>query len=103
MLPKRNRLTKHEFSSVFDGGKRIHGETITIIYSPTQDISKIGVTVSKKVAPGAIRRNLLRRRLYSLAKVDTSFNIIIIAKKGIEQKSFTELVTEYQNLLKSIK
>lgn len=64
MFRKKQRLTTSEFDYFFKKGKRFHSPTIQIIYTPQADF-KAAVVVGKKVYKQAVKRNLLRRRLYS--------------------------------------
>lgn len=103
MISKAQRLSRSEFSTVFDRGKRIHSDAFSLIYSPTNGDPKASVVVSKKIAGNIISRNFLRRRLYEVLKTELVFDSILLAKKGVKDKSFRELVEEYKNLLQKIK
>ena len=103
MLRKEQRLSRNEFSTVFESGKRIHSDAFTLIYSPTVAQPKASVVVSKKIAGGVIVRNLLKRRLYNVIKTEFVHDTILLAKKGVKEKKFEELVVEYKNLLEKIK
>ena len=103
MLRKEQRLSRSEFSTVFENGKRIHSDAFTLIYSPTTALPKASVVVSKKIAGGVIVRNFLKRRLYNVIKTELIQDTILLAKKGIKEKKFEELVLEYKNLLEKTK
>jgi len=103
MLTKQQRLTREEFSTVFDRGKRINSDAFTLIYSPTTALPKASVVVSKKIAGGVIVRNLLKRRLYNVLKTELVQDSILLAKKGVREKKFSELVEEYKTLLQKVK
>lgn len=104
MLKKEQKLSRDEFSTLFHEGKRIHSDAFSCIYrKPTASLPKGGVVVAKKVIPGVIKRNLLKRRLYNVIQNNHQYDTILIAKKGIQEKSFEELTKEYNALLQKIK
>lgn len=63
MLPKRSRLTAQEVRDVMKAGRsaRVLGLSAKIMPAASP---KIAVVISKKVAPGAVERNRLRRLVY---------------------------------------
>ena len=83
MFRKTERLDRSSFDHYFKTGKRHHFPEATFI---TADIEskKVAVVVGKKVAKGAVRRNTLRRRVYSLLRSELDQNyqgvIIVILK-----------------------
>lgn len=104
MLRKEQKLSREEFSTLFHEGKRIHSDAFSFIYrTKTAPLPKAGVVISKKVIPGVIMRNLVKRRLYNVIKNNHQHDTILMAKKGIDRKSFTELQKEYEALLQKIK
>jgi ribonuclease P protein component len=64
MLRKAERLGRTEFAQFFKTGKRFHGDHVTIVFTPHPTLHG-SVVVSKKVAKSAVKRNLIRRRLYA--------------------------------------
>jgi ribonuclease P protein component len=64
MLAKAERLGRTDFAQFFKAGKRFHGDYVTIVYSPYPTLHA-SVVVSKKVAKSAVKRNLIRRRIYA--------------------------------------
>ncbi len=103
MLPKSKRLTRRDIESLGGrGGRKVHTEHFSLIAQPHAR-EKWGVVVSKKVARKAVARNLLRRRLYALAREVGSpypapHSLLIITKKGAAEGSFQELRTEFMQL-----
>lgn len=63
MLKKSQRLTRKEFDAVFKTGKRSHFPHLTVVYESSEEFHT-SVVVGKKVAKSAVKRNLLRRRVY---------------------------------------
>jgi ribonuclease P protein component len=84
MLKKSNRLSRTEFSEYFKTGKRYHFDHVTVVYSPAQTFL-CAVVVSKKVSKGAVRRNTLKRRVYTrlakFQKEDAATGVFIILLK----------------------
>jgi ribonuclease P protein component len=64
MFSKNERLNRSEFNHFFAVGKRIYSPYFTIITAPAPT-QKVAVVVGKKVAKSAVRRNMLRRRVYA--------------------------------------
>lgn len=72
MLPKTRRLTKLEVPKVLRQGRGVTGSLVRLTFLPLPPTSqnKFAVVVSKKVAPQAVDRNLIRRRAYdAIARV----------------------------------
>ena len=66
MLPKSSRLTRGGIAEL-SKGKSASTALISMRFAPAQNI-KFSVSVSKKVAPTAVARNTMRRRVYSLLR-----------------------------------
>lgn len=64
MLAKFNRLSRDKFSQFFKTGRRYNSAFATLIVAPHSNFHG-AVVVSKKVSKKAVRRNLLRRRVYA--------------------------------------
>jgi ribonuclease P protein component len=100
MFSKKNRMTKSEFSLLWENGRRIHTRDITIVSLPS-DTLKVSVVVGKKVNKIAAERNAIRRRVYGIVKSMLPFpknrEVIIIIKKTFTTLSKSEqknLVTD---------
>jgi ribonuclease P protein component len=68
MFKKTERLTQSEFAEFFKVGKRHHFPGFTIITAPGSK-RKVSVVVGKKVLKSAVKRNLLRRRVYATLRL----------------------------------
>jgi len=100
MLKSENRLRKRkEFAYLYNNGTAKHTQHLTIVYLPTKHRAlKIGFSITKKVGKAHIR-NLLKRRLRSIVRdivchLPDDFNMVLIAKPGIESVSFADLRNE---------
>ncbi len=75
MLPKKNRLTRKEVGDLFKDGKSTGSPSLALKFktSTNKIPTKISVSVPKKIARTAVKRNLLRRQAYTvLQKIITS-------------------------------
>ncbi len=84
MFKKSNRLTKSEFSEYFKAGRRHNTTHLTFVTHPYPR-TKTAVVVGKKVAKSAVRRNVLKRRVYAALRkahsTETNFGVVIVVVK----------------------
>ncbi|MBE5757876.1 MAG: ribonuclease P protein component [Clostridiales bacterium] len=100
MLSKENRLLKRkEFNYLYKNGIAKHTAHLTMVYIPTKHRPiKIGFTVANKIGK-AVVRNLVKRRLRACVReivpnLPNNYNVVIIAKTGIESLTFDQLKNE---------
>jgi len=101
MLKKENRLSTAQFDSYFKKGKRFHFEHSTVIYHDYPTLL-CAVVVGKKVSKIAVRRNTIRRRIYSrftvcqkeLSLVGVFIIIIKPSFNVLSRKAADEFVTQ---------
>lgn len=105
MLSSINRLKKRkEFAYLYSNGKAKHTAFLTVVYLPTKfRATKIGFSISKKVGKAHLR-NLIKRRLRAITReivptLPDNFNIVFIAKKGIDTLTFDALKKEMYTLV----
>lgn len=104
MLAKVNRITSDaEFRVVFRKGRRFSTEHFVVVAaSGKSDVSRFGFVVSKKVAKTATKRNVVRRRMQTVAAdfVHTagSKDVVIRALPGSELLAWDELRAELRIL-----
>lgn len=106
MLKKPNRLTKRgSFSYVYKNGKRCYSKLLTLVFIQSKSL-KIGFSVNNKIGKANVR-NKLKRRLRAIVKdnADKLINVqaVFVAKPGLENLSFDELVKVIQKLLNDSK
>ena len=106
MLKDENRLKKRkEFAYLYGHGNAKHTSNLTAVFLPTKHRKlKIGFSISKKIGKAHLR-NLIKRRLRVIVREEVKnlpdeFNLVIIAKGGVENLSFDELQIQTIELLK---
>jgi len=108
MLKKQYRLTRKEFTAVWDTGRRHHSQYLTLVVTPSETF-KAAVVVGKKVSAAAVDRNRLRRQLYGVIESTIPIDhyqgaMLLIAKPLLSKISTRErreiVVTEIKKLLK---
>ncbi|HEU4677392.1 MAG TPA: ribonuclease P protein component [Candidatus Paceibacterota bacterium] len=67
MLPKKERLSREDFSRFFSSGKRRNSPALGLVYTPYPSLH-VSVVVPKKVARRAVDRNVMRRRIYDIVR-----------------------------------
>lgn len=83
-LPKSERLSGQKaVSALFEGGKSLTAGCLRCKYLPGSEVSRIVVTVPKRLFKRAVKRNLLKRRIreaYRLQKdlLQTPVDILFI-------------------------
>ncbi|MDD2935226.1 MAG: ribonuclease P protein component [Candidatus Pacebacteria bacterium] len=108
MLNKKNRLTKEEFDIVFKNGFSKSSEYFHIKILETKNSDKkFGVAVSKKIIKGAIKRHLLKRRVYSIIRnslenIPNGVFIIFFLKKEGSSINFKETEKDIKNIINNI-
>lgn len=106
MLSKKNRLTKEEFDIVFKNGISKNSEYFHIKILETKDSDKkFAFVASKKIIKGAIKRHLLKRRVYSIVRnflenIREGIFVIFFLKKEGSNISFEETEKDIQNIIK---
>lgn len=107
MLKKQHRLTRKEFTIVWDTGRRHHSQYLTLVLAPSETF-KAAVVVGKKVSASAVDRNRLRRQFYGVLESTIPIDhyqgtILLIAKPSLSKLSACErreiVATEIKTLL----
>jgi len=103
MLPRKNKISSELFKKVFKKTKRIsakeEGSSASLHFLKSKDEKKFSVVVPKKVTTSAVKRNLLKRSIYSLVekkflpKLGTGFFIIKIDSYGESKNSLLKVIS----------
>jgi ribonuclease P protein component len=102
---KHGRITKkRDYLTVYQRGIRSHSEHFTIVVCKNEmGISRLGITVSKKVG-SAVQRNRIRRLIREFfrlnrSRLSTPQDIVIIAKRNITTLVYQDVCTELESHL----
>jgi ribonuclease P protein component len=101
MLPKRRRLTRQLFPTNTRSSLVAHTEHFSLRTLPTTSGgARVSVVVSKKVAPRAVDRHTVKRRVYTVAHKETYAPgaYVFFAKAGAHTISFREVHDEILSL-----
>ena len=95
----------HDFNRIIKNNKSFkYKDYIIYIERDTNDFYKFGISVSKKIG-NAVVRNKLKRQIKNIIDkkcYENSFNCIIILRKGILTKSFSEMSEDLYSAFKTL-
>ena len=94
-----------EFQEVYKRGKSYANKYLVMyVLENGTDITRIGISVSKKVGNSIVRHRLARliRESYRLHadEVMTGFDIVVVARTGLKNKDYFETESALLHLLK---
>ena len=108
MLSKKNRLKKKkEFNFIYKKGEVFYSKFLSLYVTKTKlNFCKVGFSVSNKIGNSVVRHKVKRKlteiiRL-NIAKLPAN-NYIFVAKNGIENLSYKELLDNVFHVLKKAK
>ena len=108
MLKKKNRVGRRDIAKIFKIGRFINSENLTLkfILAKENTLPRVSFIVSKKVAKGAVERNLLRRHGY--VALEKFYKTLPQELEGVfifnkNQKIIKNLREEIKNILNKIK
>lgn len=118
MILKNNRISKKDFDLIMKKGRIFNSDLFSLkIFKNVENKGffgyKVSIVVSKKLAKTAVKRNKIRRRVYSvlnkeLLKKTKNFDnknlfLIFFAKNGSEKATFEDQKNDIIKLLKNSK
>ena len=105
-LTKGERIRRQsEFKALFQSGKRIHSEYLTVILrGNTSGVRRLGLVVGKRVGKKAVRRNRMKRLLREFFRLNkhrlpASQDILIVARKDFSFMKCRDLFGELEKAL----
>jgi ribonuclease P protein component len=106
VIGKANRFHGHRSVSNVRG-EVAHGRLMSIRFSKNKKSDyRLAVVVSKKIAPTAVMRNRIRRRIFELVRTEKRLagqpiDVIIYAKtSAIGEMAYEDLIKEVSSLTK---
>ena len=109
MLNKKKRVNKSLFGATLKKGSGYFSSNISLKTTKNSDSRpKFAVSVPKKELKSAVKRNLLKRRVFSILrifepKISIGCNNVFFLKKGALDLSYQQLQDEIVFLLKKAK
>lgn len=76
MLKKHSRLSRELFLATFKRSRRLSGVGFQLLYSPSPSL-RVGAVISKKIAPHAVTRNYIRRRVYGFFRAESAQRALV--------------------------
>lgn len=106
MLKQANRLNRNkDFNKVFKQGASAYGAVLGVKAVKNEaGKARVAILVSKKVSKRAVVRNLVKRRLMEIIRLNwlsklSGYDLVITCQPNIKDKSYQELETELNTAL----
>jgi len=102
MLPKKNRINKNTFKTIWDKGNVVFG-SFFIFHFLYDKKPKFSFVVSKKICETAVKRNFLRRKGYNILKslkIECGNGIFIYKKEALNVIKTDKIKEDIKYLLK---
>lgn len=99
-------MKKNKFKYVFENGVYFYSKyMIAYALKKDENINDLGIIVSKKVGNSVVRHRYTRliREVFRLNIDIKGYDFIIIAKKSILDKTFSDIKEDFERLIKVIK
>lgn len=105
MLPKTQRISTKRFGEIMTSGKNISvgGFYLKVLDGP---LPRFAVAVPKKVAKSAIRRHLLKRRVFNILRLNKNLfpagDYIIFANKEAVEMTPEQTLESIKNMAQKV-
>ncbi len=109
MIAKRYRIRRESISFILKKGGSFFSKLFIVRFIKTEhENNRFTTVVSKKISKRAVDRNKIRRRIYESIRLQEKlientqkFDIILIPKKEITEKTYQEIETDIKNIFTS--
>lgn len=109
MLPREKRITStRDYKRVYQKGSFFSARLANINLLPNRStLSRLGIVVTKKVAPKATDRNLVKRRFREVSRslydlLPAGYDIVVTIKPGASRVPFTEMERELKEVFAKV-
>ncbi len=108
-MPKNTLSKKKDLDQIFKTGLSFYCSVLGLKYLPnTLGFNRLGIVIGLKVSKKAVIRNKIKRQIREIVKNDfpkteISYDLVIIAIKGLETKNFLEIKESLLKLGKGLK
>ncbi len=110
MLPSKQRLSKNRIQYLFKKGRKLVSKAFLLKHLTTSEPqSRFCVIISAKTESSAVKRNLIRRRVYEALRLQNHLlenpqDVVIITNKKILDMTYQEIEADIKEIFtKSIK
>jgi len=107
MLRKQNRLRgKKFFEKIIKKGKRFWNDFLFLkVMKNDLKLVRVGLVISRKISKKAVERNKIKRQLsevlrIKINKINSGYDLVFFAKKGIKTRNFSEIKESVEVLLR---
>lgn len=106
-FPKELKIRKKsEYEEIFGKSRRLSTEHFNILCAPNSlGFARVGFVISKKMVPGAVDRNRVKRVLREFFRLNKSLfgstDVVFIAKKGSETLDYSLAKKEIEEIIGS--
>ena len=104
-FPKHKRLLKaRDFQRVFDRSSAKASSRVMLLIAAPNGLNqpRIGFIIAKKQVRLAVQRNRIKRVIRETFRTfdsgDFSYDVILLARKGVDQQSSRKIRIEFENL-----
>jgi ribonuclease P protein component len=107
MLPSKNRITKaSDFSKVLNNGSKNYQESIALYLISTNQPSRLGLIISRRVG-NAVKRHLLARQIREvfrefLKQHPNGFDIVVKFSTKFTNPNFSQINQQFKQSVQKI-
>ena len=99
-FPGTARLkARKDFLRVRECGRKVHSAHFLFVYAPSDSGQRIGIAVTKKLEPSAVKRNRIKRLIREVFRLNRyrltgNFDMVVVARKDVSKATFDEVRAE---------